>query len=424
MAKGKRRASKGAPTQPVTQPLAPARRVSRTALRERRRRARRQRTSAAAITGAVVAVVAVVALVGGVVVKTTKDEKPKARSQRTVLFEITGDNQEGRAAVLLAYDPDPARASMVLIPPHTLADVAGLGNVVLANAVRLGGPSVAREAVSDLMGVIVDHDWTLTSQAFAALVNAVGGVVVDVDADVTTPGPNKTTRIVVRAGPQQRLDGATALAYATLVEKGDDEITFQARLQRVLEALFVALPADRATLTTRLSALGSGSRLSWQPGDLASFVTGIRAARDANQYEPEVLPVSAIDTGGGSPTFSIKVDEVSTLVHNQLADSIPAGRDASDNRVLVLNGVGAPALGANVARRLRKTEFRVVGTRNKQGFGVKESVVVVFDSSDASLAKARRVASLLGLPASAVRIGTQTQSVADVIVVVGADYKQ
>ena len=65
-----------------------------------------------------------------------------------------------------------------------------------------------------------------------------------------------------------------------------------------------------------------------------------------------------------------------------------------------------------------------MGTRNKQGFGVKESVVVVFDSSDASLAKARRVASLLGLPASAVRIGTQTQSVADVIVVVGADYKQ
>ena len=92
-------------------------------------------------------------------------------------------------------------------------------------------------------------------------------------------------------------------------------------------------------------------------------------------------------------------------------------------RILVLNGVGTPGLGASVARKVRG-EFRIVGTRNKQGFGVKESVVVVFDSTDASLDKARRVATLLGLPETAVRTSTQTQSVADVIVVIGSDYKE
>jgi LCP family protein required for cell wall assembly len=423
MARGKRRAGRGEATAPVApQNLGPARRASRASIRKRRRKQRRQRTSVLMVAGIALAVVAAVVFVGNAVTS-KKPSGPKVRTQRTLLLEVTNANGAGRAAVLLAYDPVPARASVVLIPPHTLADVAGIGNVVLGNAVRLGGPTVAREAVSDLMGVLVDADWTVTSDAFAGLVNSVGGVVVDVDVDVIQAGPRNTTKILVRAGPGQRLDGATALAYATYVAKGQDEITSQARLQGVLEALLDALPDDRTELATKVTALGRGSALNGtKPLDLAEFLEGVRAAHAADRYEPSVLPVSVIDTGSGSPTFSIKVDEVGTLVKNQLADSIPPNRDVGDNRVLILNGVGTPGLGASVAQRLR-SQFRVVGTRNKQPFGVKESVVVVFDSTDASLEKARRAAGLLRLPATAVRISTQTQSVADLIVVIGADYK-
>jgi hypothetical protein len=424
MARGKRRAARGESTTPVApQNLAPGRRASRAAVRERRRKQRRRRSTVAIAAVGVLALLAVAALVGKAVTHDKKPPAAKGRTQRTLLLTVTAPNRAGRATALLAYDPVPQRAAMVLIPPHTLADVAGIGNVVLGNAVRLGGPSAEREAVSDLMGVTVDHDWTLTGEAFQTLVNRVGGVVVDVDADVVEAGPKGTSRILVRAGPGQRLDGATALAFATYTARGQDEITFQARLQAVLEAVLDGLPDDRPTLTTSLAALGSGSELpGWSPGELAAFLQGVRDAHAADRYEPQVLPVTPIDTGGGQTSFSIKVDEVAALVRAQLADSIPPGRDVGDNRVLILNGVGTPGLGSSVAKRLRD-EFRVVGTRNKQPFGVTESVVVVFDSSDQSLTKARRVAALLNLPPNAVRISTQTQSVADVIVVIGADYK-
>jgi LCP family protein required for cell wall assembly len=371
----------------------------------------------------VLAVVAVlVALVGGAVKKEGKPQETKPRTQRTLLLSITGGGGAGRASVLLAHDPEDRTASVVLIPPHTLADVAGIGNVVLGNALRLGGPDVARVAVSDLMGVTVDHHWTLTNEAFASLVDRVGGIVVDVDTDVIVPGERGTTQIVARAGAAQRLDGTTALRYATYVVRGQDEVTFQARLQRVLESLLAALPADRGELATSLSALGTGATTSWQPAELAAFLDGVRTARAEDRYEPQVLPVTIIDTGGGSPTFSIDVDEVARLVREQLAESIPPGRDVGDNRLLILNGVGTPGLGGSVAERLRN-EFKIVGTRNKQPFDQAQSVVVVYDSSDASLAKARRAADLLGLPPESVRIGTQAQSVADVIVVIGKDYK-
>ena len=418
MAKGKRRATGAQPSSQVSQTLGPARRASRAKERERRRKQRRRRTSAVAVVGVVLLLVAGGLLVGQAVTKDKNDPPPKERTQRTLLFSVTGSTGLGVATALYAYDPAPRTAALVLIPPNTLTDVAGIGNVVLGNALRLGGPTAAQESVEDLMGVIVDHDWTLTGEAFTALVNSVGGVVVDVDADVVAG-----REVLLRAGPQQRLDGRLALAYATYVARGQDQITFQSRFQAVMEELLAALPPDAAAMATGFTALGGGSRLSWQPQPLAEFLNGVRAAQAENRYEPQVLPVTPIDTGSGTPTFSIKVDEVATLVTNHLGDSIPPNRDLGTNRVLILNGVGTPGLGNNVAGKLRG-EFRIVGTRNKQGFGEKVSVVVVFDNTDESLAKAGRAAELLGLPSSAVRTSTRSQSVADLIVVIGADYKQ
>ncbi|HVF04246.1 MAG TPA: LCP family protein [Frankiaceae bacterium] len=417
MAKGKRRATGKEHASPVSQTLGPARRASRASERERRRRHRRRRTTLLAGAG----VMLVVALVAYAVTRVvSRDEKPPpevVRTQRTVLLSVSGPDGAARAATLMAYDPEPGRAALVLIPPNTLTDVAGIGNVVLANALRLGGPTAARESVSDLMGVTVDHDWTLSADGFAALVDRADGIVVDVDSDVVV-----NRRVVVRAGGGQRLDGRTALAYATYVAQGQDQITFQARFQQVLEALFAVLPPDAPGIAASIIGLGAGSTTSWEPVALGTFVDGIRKAQAADRYEPQVLPVTPIDAGDGPSAFSIKVEEVATLVNNQLAASIPPGRDEGNNRVLILNGVGTPGLGASVARKMRD-EFRVVGTRNKQGFGERVSVVVTFDPSEESLARARRLAELLGLPETAVRTSTLTQSVADLIVVIGPDYK-
>jgi hypothetical protein len=419
MAKGKRRATGADPATPVTQTLGPQRRATRAAERERRRRQRRRRTTVFGVVAAVVAVAVVALLVGRAVTGDKDPVAPASRTQRTLLFSVTGDSGGGRATTLLAYDAAPRRASVVLIPPNTLSDVAGIGNVVLGTALRLGGPTAARESVSDLMGVTVDHDWTLTHTGFVALVDRVGGVVVDVDVDVVT-GP----ALLVRAGPGQRLDGATALAYATYVPKGEDQITFQARFQRVMEALLGALPETPDEVAAFLIALGPGHQTSWEPRALAEFLIGVRTAQAEDRYEPQVLPVVPIDTGADTPTFRINVEGVKTLVDNQLAASIPPGRDDGNNRVMILNGVGTPGLGGEVGDKLRNTEFRLVGTRNKQGFGEEVSVVVVFDNTDESLAKARRVAELVGLPETAVRTSTLSQSVADIVVVVGADYKR
>ena len=54
---------------------------------------------------------------------------------------------------------------------------------------------------------------------------------------------------------------------------------------------------------------------------------------------------------------------------------------------------------------------------------MKETIVLIPDSTPASVTLGENVASTLGVPASAVQVSDQGSSVADVIVVLGEDFK-
>ena len=60
---------------------------------------------------------------------------------------------------------------------------------------------------------------------------------------------------------------------------------------------------------------------------------------------------------------------------------------------------------------------------NANQFGVKQTVVFIPDSSPASQTLGKDVASTLGVPESAVEVSDEGSSVADVIVVLGEDFK-
>jgi hypothetical protein len=63
-----------------------------------------------------------------------------------------------------------------------------------------------------------------------------------------------------------------------------------------------------------------------------------------------------------------------------------------------------------------------VGGGNANRFGQERSLVVVPDDTSASRERGAQVAQALGLPADAVRLASQGQSVADVVVVLGKDF--
>ena len=336
---------------------------------------------------------------------------PPARTQSTLLLAVQAPDGAGAATALLAHDEDDGEGAVVLLPPQVLVSVPGSGSVPFGRALRTVAPESARNALSDLMGVHVDGHWLLDPDGLRTLVDALGGIPVDVDVPVLSG-----RRVLVSAGPQE-LDGARAYAFLSFLAAGEQEQSRMTRVQEVLDGLLTVLPPDAGELAAILGTLGERSASSLSADELAGRLKELSAA--ALQYD--VLPVIDLDPGGGVVAFRLDTAANRALVDRLLAGSVPPGVREEGNRVLVYNGVGTPGLGEAVRRKLAPAGFVLVDSRNAPSFGVAATQVLVPEATAEAQALGERVARALGVPSTSVAT-QELGTVADVAVLVGADF--
>ncbi|MBK5306604.1 MAG: LCP family protein [Frankiaceae bacterium] len=385
---------------------------------ERRARRRRRRL----VSGAVA--LAVVLVASGTFLLKRGDDSPgkptakQTRTQTTLLFQVQGESGDAIATALLAHDAavDNQSGAAVLIPSQVIVTVPGTGTLQLGRALKTVPPDRSRSAVGDLLGVTVDGGWVVDVPTLSRLVDQLGGVLVDVDVPVLA------ARTVVLNPGSQRLDGERATTFVRYLAPGEQEQSRLARLQELLDGLLAALPRSTSQVSTLLSGLGARSIASEPAPKLASFLVGLAADGRSDALQYDTLPVVAIDPGDGVTSFRIDADATRSLVDRLLAQSVPAGARQTGNRVLVLNGVGTPGIGDKVRSQLVPAGFVFVASRNNASFGVQKTRVLVKEATSEAQALGERVAKALGVPLDSVQT-SEIGTIADVVVVVGADYK-
>lgn len=388
-----------------------------TRVERRRARRRRQRRLLAALLAVAVVLLALVTV--ALARRDTPGRAtlpPQARTQRTLLFQVQGESGAAVGSALLAHDPASRSGAAVLVPPQVIVTVPGSGTLQLGVALRSVPPERTRTALADLIGVTVDAGWVVNVPTLAAFIDGLGGVKVDVDVPVVTG------RTVVLAPGRQQVDGARAVQFLRYLAPGEQEQARLARLQEVVDGMLTALPQATAQVTQALSSLGPRSDSSLPAPQLAAFLVGLAGDTRADQLQYDSLPVVPIDPGNGVTSFRLDADPARALVDRLLAQSVPPGARQTGNRVLVLNGVGTPGLGEQVRARLVPAGFVFVGSRNNATFGVARSRVLVRDATAEAQELGARAARALGLPADAVQTA-ELGSIADVVVVVGADFR-
>jgi anionic cell wall polymer biosynthesis LytR-Cps2A-Psr (LCP) family protein len=379
---------------------------------QRRRLVRRSLVAVAAVLVVVLVVVAVNALTGGGKKKSTVDAK--TRTQRTVLLQVKGSDGSAVASALLAQDDPSASGAVVLLPPQVLVNVPGGGSTSLGKALVTGSPNRSRTALEDLLRVTVDESWVLDGPTFSRLVDAEGGVQATVDVAVVQG------RTVVLNPGAARLSGQQALLFMTYLATGEEEQVRLARVQAVLDGVLQALPADVKNL---VGSLGAGSVLTGKSDLLVGVLKGLQRDTKDSDVQYRSLPVIKVDAGNDEVRFRLDHDAAQQLVDELLAQSVPAGARTEGNRVLVLNGVGTPGLGESVRAKLVPAGFVYVGSRNADSFNQCCTQVLVKDATAAGGALGARVAAALGVPASSVRSSDQIGTIADVVVIVGKDFR-
>lgn len=146
--------------------------------------------------------------------------------------------------------------ALISLPRDSYVSIPGHGKTKLNSAFSFGGPQLLAQTVEQATGVHIDHYGEIGFGGFADLVDAVGGVEVNLDK----PMNDDMANVHLPAGPNE-LDGPTALGFVRArysLEGGDFERT---QNQRKLLGALVDKATSPATLLNpfRLFPLASGA---------------------------------------------------------------------------------------------------------------------------------------------------------------------
>jgi hypothetical protein len=304
----------------------------------------------------------------------------------------------------------------ILVPSRLLVDVPGQGSAMLSQA-PISGPTATSDAISNALHVRVDGTWVLDPASITALVDALGGVDVTLTQDVL---PSDGSVPINLGLGTSHLTGAQAVPLALAIGAQEPETSRLARQQILLEAILTKLPTDPNQLASRLQSANLNGAVT--PASLATLLGGVRDDVLADRAASIVVPTNEIDSGSGTPSYSLDDKGAAAMVNERLVGAqfpVPAGGRA---RVLVQNGIGKPGLGDAARAELVPRGYVFRGGGNAASFGSGPSVVLIQDSSPASRALGSTIAGILGLPASAVQLDSNQTTIADVVVILGSDF--
>jgi LCP family protein required for cell wall assembly len=165
----------------------------------------------------------------------------------------TGDDHSD-SIQLVRTDPSHHRIAYLSIPRDLRVPIPGAGDEKINAAMQIGGPALAIKTVSEFTGIPVDHVIVVNFGEFKDLIDAVGGVTIDVPKPILSNRfdcPYATAERC-QAWPgwrfqkgSQHMNGERALIYSRVRENtldpGENDLTREARQQAVTDAVMSKL---------------------------------------------------------------------------------------------------------------------------------------------------------------------------------------
>lgn len=255
--------------------------------------------------------------------------------------------------MLISVDPERHRISVLSVPRDTRAFVPGVGDTKINASYAFGGPELTIKSVEGLLGVPVHYYVKLGPESFARIIDAIGGVEVDVEKDMKYTDTWAGLRIDLKKG-RQHLSGDQAMQYVRFRHDAIGDIGRVERQQKVLMALYAKLrtPATILAAPTLLRTVAEHTHTNLTMTDMITL--GMFAARlDSSDVKVATLP----------GTFSRLYWEPDRVRLTQLLTELFYGVDPqmlAATGIEVLNGSGIPGLARQTAQRLERLGFRIV----------------------------------------------------------------
>lgn len=356
--------------------------------------------------------------------------------------------------ILARVDPRDKKVTLISIPRDTLVDMGTNGKQKINAAYSFGGAAYATKIVSEFAGVDISHYAEIDMDGFAKVVDAIGGVTVDLPVAVKDP---KYTGLDLPAG-KQKLDGKTAALLGRARHAYDSYgggDFYRAANQRMLIGAVITkvMKGGASTIVPTVTTLSGYVTTDMDVTSIASLASsfkGIDVEKDVYSGQCPTISkyvdstwyeicdtttwkkiMDRVDKGlppyeDASQDFTAGVAGsvgVSTSTGDNSSSSSASANDAAQvspeytGTVLVLNGTSTAGVAGNGASTLTSAGFTAT-TNDAPSLQAKTTV---YYNGDAQ-AKAAGVAKTLGLSAAPVQNDGSWDTSTDVVVVFGADW--
>ena len=206
--------------------------------------------------------------------ETPKDELLTAKDKATIMIMGVDERSDdvGRSDTLMVatIDPQKNEASLLSIPRDTRVAIPKNGYDKINAAYAYGGEKLTQRTVEDFLGIRMDHYVIINTHAFQKIIDAIGGIDIDVEKRMYYEDPwDDDGGLVIDLRPgRQHMDGKTAVTYVRYRDEEGD-IGRVKRQQKFMRAC-----VDAVTTPTILPRL---------PGIIASVIDSVKTDLSVRQ---------------------------------------------------------------------------------------------------------------------------------------------
>ena len=334
--------------------------------------------------------------------------------------------------ILARLDPAQKKATLISLPRDTQVELPGYGTQKLNAAFVFGGLPLAKSTIEGIAGVSTSHYAMVDMDGLSRLVDALGGIEVDVPIDIDDweAGGSLSAGRQVLNGEQALILCRSRTPFEEAFGAGD---FYRAANQRMVIQAIVdkALSSGPITLISLAPTIMGMVDTDISVIDLLRLTqayVGMNAATDLYTAEMPTTPVYEDELW-----YQVILEDEWREMMKRVDAGLPPTEDgdpaaltsasaaqaAYAGTVSVRNGAGIDGVAMAASTRIEQAGFSVVDTGNAEAFDYETSVVVYDDPAHADDAQA--LVGALGSGYAMLNDGSYVFNT-DYLVVVGQDF--
>mgnify|MGYP003591839597 CR=1 FL=1 len=200
----------------------------------------------------------------------------------------------GRSDTLMvtSVDMDQGKAALLSVPRDTRVAIEGHGFDKINHAYAYGGHKLSQQSVEQLLGVPIDHYIIIDIKSFERIIDAIGGVDINVEKRMHYEDPwDDDGGLVIDLYPgEQHMDGKKAIQYVRYRD-GEGDIGRIGRQQKFMKAVLAKMitPDMLLRLPKLVDEISSALKTDMSVTELLNFAKLMKSVHD-NGLTAQMVP--------------------------------------------------------------------------------------------------------------------------------------